>query len=304
MSRPIRSILIRPIAWPSCRWGSKRSARIRAFAALPLMPAIAARSAGRRILRLEIVELVRRLALLERAVGRRERLLPDQGQAGVGEHDDPRRDQHHRDDPSLPAAPLGFSQRRLSEPATLPGSMAEEAPADRLLPGRPRAGRPRAAALFGRARHQRDAEVDPGALRRRDRHPDREPRPAGRGLGRGHGQGEAARGRRDGAGRRPRGVRRRVRAACDQGERALRRRLPALHRARAAPDRQAGGGGRPRARLRHDRPRLHRQGQRPGPDRGDDRDARPGAERSSRRCASGRWAARRRSPTRASTASR
>ena len=29
-----------------------------------------------------------------------------------------------------------------------------------------------------------------------------------------------------------------------------------------------------RARVRHDRPRLHRQGQRPGPDRGDDRDAR------------------------------
>ena len=31
-------------------------------------------------------------------------------------------------------------------------------------------------------------------------------------------------------------------------------------------------------RLRHDRPRLHRQGQRPGPHRGDDRDARPRAE--------------------------
>ena len=32
-----------------------------------------------------------------------------------------------------------------------------------------------------------------------------------------------------------------------------------------------------RARLRHDRPRLHRQGQRPGADRGHDRDARAGA---------------------------
>ena len=33
-----------------------------------------------------------------------------------------------------------------------------------------------------------------------------------------------------------------------------------------------------RTRLRHDRPRLHRQGQRPGADRGDRRDARPRAE--------------------------
>ena len=33
-----------------------------------------------------------------------------------------------------------------------------------------------------------------------------------------------------------------------------------------------------RDRLRHHRPRLHRQGQRPGADRGDDRDARPRAE--------------------------
>ena len=41
---------------------------------------------------------------------------------------------------------------------------------------------------------------------------------------------------------------------------------------------EAGRRGRARARLRHDRPRLHRQGQRPGPDRGDDRDARPRAE--------------------------
>ena len=33
-----------------------------------------------------------------------------------------------------------------------------------------------------------------------------------------------------------------------------------------------------KSRLRHDRPRLHRQGQRPGADRGDRRDARPRAE--------------------------
>ena len=67
-------------------------------------------------------------------------------------------------------------------------------------------------------------------------------------------------------------------AAGDQGERALRRRLPAVHRARAAADRQARGRARARERLRHDRPRLHRQGQRPGADRGDRRDARARAE--------------------------
>ena len=101
--------------------------------------------------------------------------------------------------------------------------------------------------------------------------------------------------------RRPRGVRRGVRAAGDQRQRPLRRRLPAVHGARPAADRPARRRGRPRARLRHDRPRLHRQGQRPGADRFDDRDARPGAARCSPRCASGAWAARRRSPTPAST---
>ncbi len=79
-------------------------------------------------------------------------------------------------------------------------------------------------------------------------------------------------------GRRARGVRARVPRAGDQGQRALRRRLPAVHRARPAADRQARGRARARGRLRHDRPRLHRQGQRPGADRGDGRDARAGAE--------------------------
>ena len=64
----------------------------------------------------------------------------------------------------------------------------------------------------------------------------------------------------------------------DQGQRRLRRRLPAVHRARAAADRQARGRVRAPDRLRHDRPRLHRQGQRPGADRGHDRDARAGAQ--------------------------
>ena len=70
----------------------------------------------------------------------------------------------------------------------------------------------------------------------------------------------------------------RVRAAGDQGQRDLRHRLSAVHRARAAADREARGRACARDRLRHDRPRLHRQGQRPGPDRGDDRDARARAE--------------------------
>ena len=64
----------------------------------------------------------------------------------------------------------------------------------------------------------------------------------------------------------------------DQGQRALRRRLPAVHRARPPADRQARRRVRAQARLRHDRPRLHRQGQRPGADRGDRRDARARAE--------------------------
>ena len=56
--------------------------------------------------------------------------------------------------------------------------------------------------------------------------------------------------------------------------------------------------------MRHDRPRLHGQGQRPGADRGHDRHAGSRAEASSPPSASGRWAARRRSPTPASTGSR
>ena len=104
--------------------------------------------------------------------------------------------------------------------------------------------------------------------------------------------------------RRARGVRARLRAAGDQGQRALRRRLPAVHRARAAADREARRRAGPRQRLRHDRPRLHRQGQRPGAHRGDGRDARARAEGDRAGARRGRWAARRRSPTRASTASR
>ena len=70
----------------------------------------------------------------------------------------------------------------------------------------------------------------------------------------------------------------RLRRAGDQGQRDLRPRLSALHRARPPADRQARGRLRAQARLRHDRPRLHRQGQRPGADRGDGRDARARAE--------------------------
>ena len=84
----------------------------------------------------------------------------------------------------------------------------------------------------------------------------------------------------------------------------LRRRLSAVHRARPPADRQARRRVRAPDGLRHDRARLHRQGQRPGADRGDGRDARARAEGDRARCARGRWAATRRSPTRASTGSR
>ena len=50
---------------------------------------------------------------------------------------------------------------------------------------------PRAAALLRRPGHERDAQVDPGLLRRRGRVPDRQPRPARRGLRGDRGQGAA-----------------------------------------------------------------------------------------------------------------
>ena len=78
--------------------------------------------------------------------------------------------------------------------------------------------------------------------------------------------------------RRARGVRAATTSSRDQGQRDLRPRLPAVHRAGAPADRKARGRVRARERVRHGRPRLHRQGQRPGPDRGDDRDARARAE--------------------------
>ena len=151
-------------------------------------------------------------------------------------------------------------------------------PPHRQLPGRSGVGRPGPAAVLRRPRHLGDAALDPGALRGRDRHPDRRPRPARRGLGRGRRQGARARRGRDDPRRRPGGVRPRLRAPGDQGERALRRRLSAVHGARAAADREARGRARPRQRLRHDRPRLHRQGQRPGADRRHDRRPRSGAQ--------------------------
>ena len=116
------------------------------------------------------------------------------------------------------------------------------------------------------------------AVRRRDRRADRRPRPARRGLRRRARQGAApGRARLHGRGREG-GVRARLRAARDQGERAVRGRLPAVHGARAPADREARRRAGARDRLRHDRARLHRQGQRPGPDRGHGRVARPRAE--------------------------
>ena len=90
----------------------------------------------------------------------------------------------------------------------------------------------------------------------------------------------------------------------DPGERALWLRLPAVHRTRTAADREARGRAGPGERVRHGCARLHRQGQRPGASRRDRRDAGARAEGDSRRCDCGRWAARRRSSTRASAASR
>ncbi len=81
---------------------------------------------------------------------------------------------------------------------------------DRQLRGGPRPGQPRPAALLGRARHQRDAEVDPGLLRRRSRLPHRQPRPARRGLRGDRGQGAQLGARRVPRRRRPRALRRRV----------------------------------------------------------------------------------------------
>ena len=152
-------------------------------------------------------------------------------------------------------------------------------PAQRLLRGRPRAGPPRAAAVLGRPRHERDAQVDPGPLRRRGRVPDRQPRPARRGLrgDRGARRGSSARARSTSS-TRARSSPRDFIVPAIKANAHLRRRLPAVHRARPAADREARGRARARQRLRHDRPRLHRQGQRPGPHRGHDRDARAGAE--------------------------
>ena len=104
--------------------------------------------------------------------------------------------------------------------------------------------------------------------------------------------------------RRARGVRPRIHRAGDQGQRDLRPRLPAVHRARPAADRQARGRVRAQIGLRHDRPRLHRQGQRPGADRVDDRDAGARAQGDRARALAGRWGATRRSPTRANMGSR
>ena len=83
----------------------------------------------------------------------------------------------------------------------------------------PEQRRARPAPVLGRPRHLRDAEVDPGPLRRRDRGADRRPRPARRGLRRRARQGAATgRARLPGGGREG-GVRARLRAAGDQGER-------------------------------------------------------------------------------------
>ena len=162
---------------------------------------------------------------------------------------------------------------------TDPESTPDPATTDRPLPGRPRRRAPRAAAVQRRPRHERDAEVDPGPLRRRGRDADRQPRPAGRGL------------------RAWFGARRCELGAVDCHVVDAREEFAREYVAPAIKANAIYGLGYPlftalgrpliaklavelraRDRLRHDRPRLHRQGQRPGADRGDDRDARARAE--------------------------
>ena len=67
MLRPIRSILICPIAWPVWRCGSKRSARPWP-GCVDSDPGDRLQVGGGRVLRFELIELVSRLTLFERAV--------------------------------------------------------------------------------------------------------------------------------------------------------------------------------------------------------------------------------------------
>ena len=206
MSRPIRSILIRPIAWPVLQ------VRLEPVGEDPCLPGVAVNAGDRlqirggRELRLELVELVRRLACLIDAVGGRERLLPDQRQPDVGEDDEPGGDQHDRDDAerrgarpvilaAAPNEPRHTSRAQWTKVMRGARGESDEQRSPRIASYQadPAEGRPRPAALFGRPRHLGDAAVDPGALRGRDRHPHRQSRPARRGLGRRHRQGGAAR---------------------------------------------------------------------------------------------------------------
>ena len=172
------------------------------------------------------------------------------------------------------------------------------APPDGRLPRAAPRGAPRGAPLLGRPRHVGDAQVDPGRVRRRGRGALRRPGAARRRLRR-----RAPEGARPGrggepGGRRQGGVRPRLRRPGDPGQRPLPGRLPALHRARPArcwpswPSRPRAPtaptpsptAARARATTRCASRRRSRR-------------SRP-SSRSSRRCASGRWAATRRSPTR------
>ena len=174
-------------------------------------------------------------------------------------------------------------------------------PSCRFLSGRSRASRSRPAAVLGRPRHQRHGEVDPGALRGRDRDADGGPRPARRGLRRRRRQGRDLGAVEAGV------VDAREEFANDYVLPAIRANgstagLSALHRA-----------GRPliaklavQAAREHGCDTIAHGCTGKGNDQcgsRHDRDAGSRAEGSSPRCASGRWGARRRSPTRASRAS-
>ena len=118
------------------------------------------------------------LVLLDRAVEARHRLLPGERRRHVGEDHEPGGDQRDGEDVERAAHRADDGGRRGRTGLFVPRGVRDfatpmsEPPsaADRVVPGRPRAGRPRAAALLGRARHLGDAALDPGALRGRGRH--------------------------------------------------------------------------------------------------------------------------------------
>ena len=226
LGRPCRGTTIRPIASPSLAWSAKRSGEHFGLAIeLRGRRAIAARSAAVGYFDSRSASWSRPAFCCSSPVDRGDRLLVGEGQADVGQHHEAGRDQR----PSRRSAPTRDMQSkcrqacraaRRAQTSARPRcrrrrrrkSSWSTAP-HRLLSGRSRAGGPGAAALFGRPRHQRDAALDPGDLRGRDRHPDVNLGQPGEDYEVVTGKAQGARRGRGGRRRRARGVRRGVRAA-------------------------------------------------------------------------------------------